>query len=195
MPYVENPLLRSGLVFAGVNRGQSGNDDGVLTALEASQLDLTGTRLVVLSACETGVGEARSGDGVYGLRRALVMAGAESQVMSLWKVNDAATREQMEAYYGRLLQGGGRSEAMRQVQLAMLHSPERSHPYYWASFIVSGNPAALDGKPVEPDFARVTPGPRGCGCEVAGSFHQDAAALATALAALGLGRLRRRRDR
>ena len=194
-PYSENPLLRSGLVFAGVNQGKSGNDDGVLTALEASQLDLYGTKLVVLSACETGVGQVRSGDGVYGLRRALVMAGAETQVMSLWRVNDEATRVQMEAYYGGLLAGGGRSEAMRQVQLAMLHSSERAHPYYWASFIVSGNPAALDGKAVVPEFARVTPGMRGCGCEVRMSSRRDAATWLTALSALGLMRLRRRRDR
>src|SRR5262249_51467508 len=131
--YAENPLLRSGLVFAGVNQGKSGNDDGVLTALEASQLDLYGTKLVVLSACETGVGETPSGDGVYGLRRALVMAGAETQVMSLWKVDDAATREQMEAYYAGLLKGVGRSEALRQTQLAMLRDPKHAHPYYSAS--------------------------------------------------------------
>src|SRR6185295_3863236 len=160
------PLLRSGLVFAGANRGQSGKDDGVLTAMEASQLDLYGTKLVVLSACETGVGETSNGEGVYGLRRALVMAGAETQVMSLWKVNDAATREQMEAYYTRLLQGGGRSEALRQVQLGMLHDPQHAHPYYWASFIVSGNTATLDGKPAPPDVPKVNPGMRGCNCEL-----------------------------
>ena len=86
---IENPLLRSGLAFAGANqRLGGGDDDGILTALEASSLDLWGTRMAVLSACETGLGETRRGDGVYGLRRALVMAGVESQVMSLWQVSD-----------------------------------------------------------------------------------------------------------
>jgi CHAT domain-containing protein len=102
--------------------------------------------LVVLSACETGVGEVRSGDGVYGLRRALVLAGAETQVMSLWKVSDEGTRELMSGYYRRLASGEGRSEAMRQVRLEFLKDPRRAHPYYWASFIVSGEWANLDGK-------------------------------------------------
>jgi MYXO-CTERM domain-containing protein len=194
LPYAENPLLRSGLIFAGANRGQSGNDDGVLTALEASQLDLTGTELVVLSACETGVGDAPSGEGVYGLRRALVIAGAETQVMSLWKVSDEATREQMQAYYGRLLKGGGRSDAMRQVQLAMLSDPQRAHPYFWASFIVSGNPAALDGNKAAPqEVGRVAPGARGCGCEVGVKGRRGTAGWMLGVAALAWARLRRRR--
>src|SRR4029078_5411263 len=155
------------------------------------QLDLDGTKLVVLSACETAVGEARSGDGVYGLRRAFVIAGAETQVMSLWKVNDTATREQMEAYYAGLLKGNGRSEAMRQVQLAMLHDPARAHPFYWASFVVGGNPAALDGSEVTQDFARVAPGPRGCGCEVGAIPRGRSRVWAVTLAALGILRLRR----
>jgi len=192
--FAENPLLRSGLVFAGAtNRGQSGKEDGVLTALEASQLDLTGTKLVVLSACETAAGDVQNGEGVYGLRRALVIAGAETQVMSLWQVGDAATREQMQAYYERLLKGEGRSEAMRQVQLATLNDPQRAHPYSWASFIVSGNPAALDGKAAPPDFARVTPGMRGCGCAIGAGGRKDTAAWLTCVAALGWARLRRRR--
>ena len=81
---LENPLLRSGLAFAGANKREGGDgEDGILTALEATALDLWGTRLAVLSACETGVGEARRGEGIYGLRRALVMAGSESQLMTL----------------------------------------------------------------------------------------------------------------
>src|SRR5262249_33098553 len=86
---VENPLLRSGLALAGANLRESGpdkEDDGILTAMEVAGLDLWGTRLVVLSACDTGVGGVVSGEGVYGLRRALVLAGSETQVMSLWPV-------------------------------------------------------------------------------------------------------------
>ena len=191
--YAENPLLRSGLVFAGANGGRSGKEDGVLTALEASQLDLTGTKLVVLSACKTAVGAALSGEGVYGLRRALAIAGAETQVMSLWQVSDKATSEQMQAYYDHLLEGAGRSEAMRQVQLAMLNDPQRSHPHFWASFIVSGSPAALDGKTAPPDFARVPPRAGGCGCEVGAGGQRDTAAWLLSVAALGWARLRRKR--
>lgn len=160
----ENPLLRSGLVLAGANQRAGGaGEDGILTALEASGLDLSGTKVVVLSACETGVGDVRNGDGVYGLRRALVLAGAESQVISLWKVDDDATKDLMIEFYKKLELGVGRTEALRQVQLSMLRSAaqktqrksrgaeivmaetgttrdaSRSHPYYWAGFIQSGD--------------------------------------------------------
>ena len=93
---------------------------------------------MTLSACETGVGDLKNGDGVYGLRRALVLAGAESQVLSLWRVNDGATKQMMSAYYERLDAGAGRTEALRDVQLSMLSRPETAHPFYWASFIQSG---------------------------------------------------------
>jgi CHAT domain-containing protein len=142
----ENPLLRSGLALAGVNARRSGTDDGILTAFEAAALDLWGTRLVVLSACDTGVGEVKNGAGVYGLRRALALAGAETQVMSLWPVSDQGTRDLMIKYYKALQDGQGRGEAMRQVQLQMLKGEKRWHPYFWASFIVSGEWANLDGK-------------------------------------------------
>ncbi len=160
----ENPLLRSGLILAGANQREGGGgEDGILTALEASGLDLWGTKVVVLSACETGIGDVSNGDGVYGLRRALVLAGAESQVISLWKVDDDATKDLMDEFYKKLQQGIGRTEALRQVQLSMLTSTNqttkkksrggeiifadanatkastRSHPYYWASFIQSGD--------------------------------------------------------
>lgn len=164
----ENPLLRSGIALSGANTRQPRDaEDGVLTALEAAGLDLWGTKLVVLSACETGVGEIKTGEGVYGLRRALVLAGAESQLMSLWQVSDAATRDLMVAYYKRIQAGEGRSEALRQVQLEMLRNTQRSedgkdrglglekktaasqtrsHPFYWASFIPIGDWRSLQGK-------------------------------------------------
>ena len=135
---VEDPMLRFGLVFAGANAGRSGSDDGVLTALEAAALALTGTELVVLSACETGVGDVRTGEGVFGLRRAFMVAGAETLVMSLWQVDDDATRQLMVEFYGRLAKGEGRAEALRQASLALLRDPARRHPFFWASFISTG---------------------------------------------------------
>lgn len=135
----ENPLLRSGLALAGFNVRNSGNQDGVFTALEAASLNLELTKLVVLSACETGVGEVINGEGVYGLRRAFVIAGAESQVVSLWKVDDTGTKDLMVNYYKRLLNEEGRSEALHQTQLDMLQTPNYQHPYFWAAFIPSGD--------------------------------------------------------
>ncbi|MDB9506568.1 CHAT domain-containing protein, partial [Microcystis aeruginosa CS-338/01] len=140
---IENPLLRSGLVLAGVKIGQSAGDDGVLTALETTNLNLVGTKLVVLSACDTGKGDIKIGQGVYGLRRALVIAGSESQLISLWKVSDDATKDLMVAYYGRLQKGEGRSEALRQIQLGMLKGEKQKHPFYWASFIPSGDATSM----------------------------------------------------
>jgi CHAT domain-containing protein/lipopolysaccharide biosynthesis regulator YciM len=143
---VKDPLLRSGLALAGANHGKSGDDDGVLTAMEAAYLDLSGTKLVVLSACDTGVGEVKNGEGVQGLRRALVLAGSESQVISLWPVSDEATKDLMIPYYKALQQGEGRGEGLRQVQLRMLRGrKDRRHPFYWAAFIQSGEWANLDG--------------------------------------------------
>jgi CHAT domain-containing protein len=134
----ENPLLRAGLALAGANILSDKGDDGILTALEASGLNLLGTKLVVLSACETGVGQIQNGEGVHGLRRAFALAGAESHVMSLWKVADDATRDLMLEYYRRLLAGEGRAEALRRVQLQMLRNETQNHPFYWAAFILSG---------------------------------------------------------
>jgi tetratricopeptide (TPR) repeat protein len=143
---VDHPLLRSGLALAGANARRSGEDDGILTALEAAGLHLWGTKLVVLSACDTGVGEVKNGEGVYGLRRALVLAGAETQLMSLWPVSDEGTRDLMIGYYQALQAGQGRGAALRQVQRQMLAHPDRQHPFYWASFIQSGEWADLEGK-------------------------------------------------
>jgi CHAT domain-containing protein/Tfp pilus assembly protein PilF len=143
---MKNPLLRSGLALAGANQGESGDNDGVLTALEAAFLDLSGTKLVTLSACDTGVGEVKNGEGVQGLRRALVLAGSESQVISLWPVSDVGAKEFMTDYYRALKQGEGRSDGLRQVQLRMLRSKYRRHPFYWAAFIQSGEWANLEGQ-------------------------------------------------
>ncbi|KST67994.1 CHAT domain-containing protein [Mastigocoleus testarum] len=150
----DNPLLLSGLVLAGLRELKSGAEDenGILTALETSSLNLLGTELVVLSACDTGQGQVTNGEGIYSLRRALVIAGSESQVISLWKVEDNATKNLMTNYYQQLLDPKaktGRSEALRQTQLKMLRGaisqkenlPKKQyeHPYYWAAFIPSGD--------------------------------------------------------
>ncbi|WP_375480576.1 CHAT domain-containing protein, partial [uncultured Nostoc sp.] len=140
----DNPLLLSGLVFAGLKPRQSGGEDGILTALETTALNLVGTKLVVLSACDTGLGNISAGEGIYGLRRALVIAGSESQMISLWKVDDDATKELMVAYYKKLLNKRGRSEALRQTQLEMLKGEKYQHPYYWAAFIPSGDWSPMD---------------------------------------------------
>ena len=106
---IRNPLKLSGLVLAGANRRGSaapGGDDGILTADEIATLDLTATEWAVLSACETGVGEVRASEGVFGLRRAFRVAGADTVIMSLWSVSDRATRAWMQRLYrARLIDG------------------------------------------------------------------------------------------
>ncbi len=139
---IDNPLLLSGLALAGANQ----NSGGILTALEASGLNLWGTKLVVLSACDTGIGRVTRSEGVYGLRRSLLLAGAESQVMSLWPVSDRSTRDLIASYYRALLSGAGRGEALRQAQLEMLKSRPHRHPYYWAGFIQTGAWTSLSDK-------------------------------------------------
>lgn len=143
VPSRENPLLRSGLALAGFNQRRSGDEDGVLTALEAASLDLYGTQLVVLSACDTGVGQVANGEGIYGLRRAFAMAGAQSQLLSLWQVSDNITADLMIQYYQALTRGVGRAEALRQAQLHLMQGAY-SHPYYWSAFILSGDWRPLD---------------------------------------------------
>lgn len=191
-PPVENALLRSGLAFAGANRGGDEHEDGILTALEASQLDLWGTKLVMLSACETGRGQVENGDGVYGLRRAFTIAGAETVVMSLWKIDADATTDVVKQYYDGLSKGGGRTEAMRQAQLAILADSKRSHPHYWASFIVSGNDNAMDGHPVEPTFSRITRGGTCGACEI-GTYESSGGGVWLGIAIIGAALGLRRR--
>jgi CHAT domain-containing protein/tetratricopeptide (TPR) repeat protein len=135
----QNPLLRSGLALAGANIPGDGHGRGILTALEAAGLDLWGTHLVTLSACDTGVGDVRDGEGVYGMRRAFTLAGAETLVMSLWPVGDAIARDTMVGYYGQLRAGAGRGDALRHAKLSILRHPATRHPYFWAGFIQSGD--------------------------------------------------------
>jgi len=133
-------LDRAGLAMAGANQGAG----GIVTARELAGFDWWGTQLVVLSACETGVGALPSGDGVYGMRRALVLAGAASQVVSLWNVNDSSARDLMRDYYAELARGTGRAESLRQAKLRLMHHPRYAHPYYWAAFIPAGDWRPLD---------------------------------------------------
>jgi CHAT domain-containing protein/tetratricopeptide (TPR) repeat protein len=147
VPLMEDPMLRSGLALAGANTWlKAGNlpeeaEDGLMTAEDVAGLDLVDTELVVLSACETGLGQVHRGEGVFGLRRAFVLAGAKTLVMSLWKVPDEPTRELMEHFYGRLLAGQGRAEALREAQLAM--KAKYPDPFYWGAFICQGDPSPL----------------------------------------------------
>jgi hypothetical protein len=148
---LENPLLRSGLALAGANwrakgfRPPPAAEDGLLTAEDVTGMDLLATELVVLSACETGRGEIQVGEGVFGLRRSFALAGAKTLVMSLWNVPDRHTRELMEEFYGRILAGEPRAEALRQAQLTM--KAKYPHPYYWGAFICQGDPSPLSGAP------------------------------------------------
>ena len=132
-----NPMIRSGVIMAGVqNLSRPGTEDGILTAYEATNLDLENTDIVVLSACQTGLGEIRNGEGVYGLQRAIIVAGANNLLMSLWKVDDEATAALMVALY-QSWKGGNNLLAFREAQLSLREKyPE---PFYWGAFIMLGN--------------------------------------------------------
>ena len=138
----ESPLLRSGIAMAGANQPNANpNDDGYLTALEVAQLDWDGTELVVISACESGRGDIRAGEGVYGLKRAIAVAGARSSLLSLWKVDDSATAVFMESFYQRLKEGQGKGQALAETQKEFKNHPIPMwrDPYVWAAFQLSGD--------------------------------------------------------
>lgn len=131
-----NPMIRSGLVMAGVrHQGKGQTEDGILTAYEATNLDLERTSLVVLSACDTGLGEIRNGEGVYGLQRAIIVAGANNLLMSLWKVDDEATALLMGEFYNSW-HNGENQLAFRKAQMVLRQ--KYPDPYYWGAFIMLG---------------------------------------------------------
>lgn len=139
--YAQNPLLRSGLILAGVNSYWNkagalpqGVDDGILTAYEVAAMDLYNTDLVILSACESGKGSINDMEGVLGLQRAFRLAGSQHVIVSLWKVPDVATAELMELFYQYYLKGYSIYTAFRKAQKEM--SLRYENPYYWASFIL-----------------------------------------------------------
>jgi CHAT domain-containing protein len=138
----ENPLVRCGIALAGANHAmQITNalaEDGLLTALDASLLNLQGTELVILSACDSGTGEVKIGEGIMSLRRAFLIAGAQSVLASHWDISDKATTQLITEFMRRWRSGEPRATAWRGAQLTLLHSKDFSNPYFWAAFTLTG---------------------------------------------------------
>ena len=144
---IDNPLVLAGLAFAGANvRGDQSAlvDNGILTAEEVVGLNLQGVEWAVLSACDTGAGQIKAGEGVFGLRRAFQIAGARTVIMSLWAVGDEATAAWMRALYdARFNRRQSTPDSVRQANLRMLASrralKQSTHPFYWAAFVAAGD--------------------------------------------------------
>ncbi|MEO6326848.1 MAG: CHAT domain-containing tetratricopeptide repeat protein, partial [Thermoanaerobaculia bacterium] len=146
----EHPLMRTGLVLAG-GLGRENDVGGseswlgysrIVSAYEISGMDLEGTALVFLSACETGLGDIFAGEGTFGLRRALAIAGAETVIATLWRVDDELSSHLVEKFYGYLVNGFGRAESLRRAQMDVRSA--RSHPMYWAGFVCEGVSGPID---------------------------------------------------
>jgi CHAT domain-containing protein len=145
----ENPLLLTGLAFAGANlrtsaRTGNRNDDGILTAEEVAGLNLQGTEWAVLSACDTGTGQIKAGEGVIGLRRAFQVAGVRTIIMSLWSVEDRSTQVWMRYLYdARFTQQRSSADSVRDASVRVLEERrarrESTHPFYWAAFVAAGD--------------------------------------------------------
>lgn len=141
---LQNPLLRCGIALAGANRRQGAlrpGDDGILTGLEVLGIDLRNTDMVVLSACDTGVGDIQAGETIAGLRQAFQLAGADKVVSTLWPVPDKETATLIAEYFGALAAGHGPAAALRKAQVSMIQTRRRSsqasHPVFWAAFTLS----------------------------------------------------------
>lgn len=135
--FLDNPLFRSGLLLAGAGSSDPAADNaGILTAYEVMNMNLDQTELVVLSACETALGDIQNGEGVYGLQRAFIVAGANTLIMSLWKVDDTATQKLMSHFYKFWLGGMNKHEALQKAQIEI--QKEYKSPYYWGAFIMIG---------------------------------------------------------
>lgn len=140
---VQNPLLRSGLLFSGASNylnfdftSQEKDENGILTSYEAMNLNFDNTKLIVMSACETGLGQVMNGEGVYGLQRSFQVAGAKNLIMSLWTVNDQTTQELMTGFYSKWLSGISIRTAFREAQLELKN--KYKDPYYWGAFVLVG---------------------------------------------------------
>jgi CHAT domain-containing protein/tetratricopeptide (TPR) repeat protein len=143
----EDPLVRSGIALAGANTSIDsqikGQNNGIVTAEKILNLNLIGTDLVVLSACESGLGDVKSGEGIFGLRRAFSQAGAKSMVMSMWSVPDEETKDLMAIFYKNLQSGSmNRAQALRQAALEQMQAVKskygHANPFFWGAFIFVG---------------------------------------------------------